>query len=326
MLCIISLLIVTIFIILTANKLFFGLFVKEKVELLKLDNSFERLLNNDEELKTQNKILEKSVQETIALYDITKDICRTLDEKEMFAIFLDRMSKYIKVDSCKFIKSEEDLKSYEHDMVLPLSIDKIKIGYLAARNVKEEDKEKFNILAQQFLVGMKRSLLYQKVQELAITDGLTQLFSRRYFLERFEEELKRSKKFKLVLSFLMIDIDRFKEFNDHYGHLVGDAILREVSKTIKENTRQVDFMGRYGGEELSVVLTDTDKKQARFAAERIRAAVESELIHVYDEDLKATISIGISSFPDDALEVKTLIEKADKALYQAKQQGRNRVC
>jgi diguanylate cyclase (GGDEF)-like protein len=326
MLCIILLVIVTLFIILTANKLFYGLFVKEKVELLKLDNSFERLSNSDEQLKTQNKILEKTVQETIALYDITKDICKTLDEDEMFAIFLDRMSKYIKVDSCKFIKSEEDLKSYEHDMVLPLNIDKIKIGYLAARNVKEEDKEKFNILAQQFLVGMKRSLLYQKVQELAITDGLTQLFSRRYFLERFEEELKRSKKFKLVLSFLMIDIDRFKEFNDRYGHLVGDAILREVSKTIKENTRQVYFMGRYGGEELSVVLTDTDKKQARFAAERIRAAVESELIHVYDEDLKATISIGISSFPDDALEVKTLIEKADKALYQAKQQGRNRVC
>jgi diguanylate cyclase (GGDEF)-like protein len=211
-------------------------------------------------------------------------------------------------------------------MILPLNIDKIKIGYLAARNVKEEDKDKFNILAQQFLVGMKRSLLYKRVQELAITDSLTQLFSRRYFLERFEEELKRSKKFKLMLSFLMIDIDRFKEFNDRYGHLVGDAILREVSRTIKENTRQVDFMGRYGGEELSIVLTDTDKKQAYFAAERIRAAVESELMHVYDEDLKATISIGISSFPDDALEVKTLIEKADKALYLAKQQGRNRIC
>ncbi|MGA2775549.1 MAG: GGDEF domain-containing protein [Candidatus Omnitrophota bacterium] len=159
-----------------------------------------------------------------------------------------------------------------------------------------------------------------------MTDGLTQIFSRRYFMDRFEEELKRSKRFKLELSFLMIDIDRFKEYNDRYGHLVGDAILREVSRSIKDNIRQVDFMGRYGGEELSIVLTDTDKEQARIAAERIRAAVDSESIHVYDENLRATVSIGISSFPDDALEVKSIIDKADKALYSAKQQGRNRVC
>jgi diguanylate cyclase (GGDEF)-like protein len=85
-------------------------------------------------------------------------------------------------------------------------------------------------------------------------------------------------------------------------------------------------MGSYGGEELSIVLTDTDKEQARLAAERIRAAVESESIHVYDENLRATVSTGISSFPDDAAEVKSLIDKADKALYLAKQQGRNRVC
>jgi len=326
MLCIILLAIITFLIIVAANKLSFALLLKEKNDLLKLNSSFEKLLRNDEELKIQNNDLENSVQETIALYDITKDICKTLEEKEMFAILQDRMSKYIKVDSCKFVKSEEDLKNYCHDTALELNIDKIRIGYLAAKNVLEEDKEKFNILAQQFLVGMKRSLLYQKVQELAITDGLTQLFSRRYFMERFEEELRRSKKFKLMLSFLMIDIDRFKEYNDRYGHLVGDAILREVSRTIKDNIRQVDFMGRYGGEELSVVLTDTGKEQACFAAERIRAAVESELIHVYDENLRATVSIGISSFSADAVEAKKLIERADKALYQAKEEGRNRVC
>ncbi|MFA5276618.1 MAG: GGDEF domain-containing protein, partial [Candidatus Omnitrophota bacterium] len=285
MLCIILLIITSSLLIFTVNKLFYGFLLKEETNLLKLNASFEKLSEGNEGLKAQNEFLEKTVQETIALYDITKDICKTLDENEMFNILQDRMSKYIKVDACKFIKSEEELKSYSHDTALELKIDKIKIGYLAAKNVREEDREKFNILAQQFLVGMKRSLLYQKVQELAITDGLTQVFSRRYFMDRFEEELKRSKRFKLELSFLMIDIDRFKEFNDRYGHLVGDAILREVSRTIKENIRQVDFMGRYGGEELSIVLTDTDKEQARLAAERIRAAVESESIHVYDENL-----------------------------------------
>jgi hypothetical protein len=176
MLCIILLIIISFFITFTLNKLFYGLSLKEKSSLSKLNASFEKLLKDNEELKTQNEYLEKSVQETIALYDITKDICKTLDEKEMFNILQERMSKYIKVDACKFIKSEEELENYSHDTALELKIDKIRIGYLAAKNVREEDSEKFNILAQQFLVGIKRSLLYQRVQELAITDGLTQIF------------------------------------------------------------------------------------------------------------------------------------------------------
>ena len=124
----------------------------------------------------------------------------------------------------------------------------------------------------------------------------------------------------------MVDIDHFKDYNDRYGHLVGDAILREVSKTIKDNTRQIDLTGRYGGEEFSIILTETDKEQARFAAQRIREAVESKPIRVYDEDLKVTISIGISTYPLDAKNMQALIDKADSALYKAKQTGRNKVC
>ena len=124
----------------------------------------------------------------------------------------------------------------------------------------------------------------------------------------------------------MLDIDHFKEYNDKYGHLVGDAILKEVAGTIKESIRQVDSVGRYGGEEFLIILTETDKNGARFAAERIRQAVESKRIKVYDEDLKATVSIGIATFPEDAEETQALIEKADKSLYRAKQTGRNRIC
>ncbi len=173
---------------------------------------------------------------------------------------------------------------------------------------------------------MKRAFLYQRIQELAITDGLTQVFSRRYFLERFREELVRSEKFNYSFSCLMIDIDHFKDYNDRYGHLVGDAILREVSKTIKENIRQIDLMGRYGGEEFSLILTETDKEKAELAAERIRQAIENKRIRVYNEDLKATVSIGVSTFPIDAKDMEQLIDKADLALYQAKEAGRNKVC
>ena len=124
----------------------------------------------------------------------------------------------------------------------------------------------------------------------------------------------------------MIDIDYFKDYNDRYGHIVGGAILRELAKTIQQNIRQVDLMGRYGGEEFSLILSETDKETVRFAAERIRRAIEDKRIRAYDEELKITVSIGISTFPFDGKDIKTLIDKADAALYRAKETGRNRVC
>jgi len=124
----------------------------------------------------------------------------------------------------------------------------------------------------------------------------------------------------------MIDIDYFKDYNDRYGHIVGDAILRELSKSIQEAIRQIDLMGRYGGEEFSIILSETDKGAAQFAAERIRQAIEDRRIRVYDEELKITVSIGISAFPQDGKEIKTLIDRADSALYRAKEAGRNRIC
>jgi diguanylate cyclase (GGDEF)-like protein len=195
-----------------------------------------------------------------------------------------------------------------------------------AAKIKPEDSEKFQILSQQFLLGIKRAILYQKVQALSITDGLTGVFSRRYCLERFREEVERSKKFKHNFSFLMIDVDYFKNYNDKYGHLVGDAILREVAATIKENIRQIDLLGRYGGEEFILVLTETGSEQSKFVAERIRKAVEEKQIKVYDENLGITISIGVATFPKDAEVPQAIIEKADQALYCAKEAGRNRVC
>lgn len=326
MLYLTALILLTIFLYVRAKKIFnkrlrgtINNYQREKCE-------YEKLTQKNIKLQKDNSDLEKSAEETIALFDITKDICKTLEEDKVFGIFRERINRYIDIDDCRFLKEGADLAQYKDYTVLPLTMHKAGIGYLLASGIEEKDKEKFHILTQQFLIGIKRAILYQKVQELSITDSLTQVFNRRYFLERFNEELERSRKFKYKLSFLMADIDHFKYFNDNYGHLVGDAILREITRTIKESIRQVDFMGRYGGEELSTVLTETDKDQARIACERIRQAIESRRFTVYDEDLKVTISIGISTFPNDATDNLTLIDKADKALYQAKQAGRNRVC
>ena len=107
---------------------------------------------------------------------------------------------------------------------------------------------------------------------------------------------------------------------------MGDAILRQVCKTISLAVRQIDFIGRYGGEEISVVLAETNKDQSNFAAERIRQAISLEVIKAYDEVLTVTASIGVSTFPDNALNMQNLIEMADQALYLAKETGKNKVC
>ncbi|MBM3244095.1 MAG: diguanylate cyclase, partial [Candidatus Omnitrophica bacterium] len=185
-------------------------------------------------LKEQNFLLEKDVSQTITLYDITKDISRELDQEKILKIFKERANDYMKIDDCAILEKNENADLDEGFLRFPLVLNKEKKGCLIASGVEENDRERFKILAQQLLITIKRSLLYKKIQELAIMDGLTRVFCRRHFLERLNEEVKRSKKFKHSFSFLMVDIDKFKSFNDKYGHLVGDAILREVSKTIKE--------------------------------------------------------------------------------------------
>jgi diguanylate cyclase (GGDEF)-like protein len=207
----------------------------------------------------------------------------------------------------------------------PIVIDKKVTGVLLVLGVKTKDIPIFSILTEACAEEMKRVRLYEKVQALAVTDGLTGVAVRRHLSERFEEEVVRSKRHAHKLSFLMIDIDHFKSFNDRYGHLVGDAVLREVAETIKKNIREVDLVGRYGGEEFGVFLTETDESGAFFVAERIRRAISDRAYRAYDEELNVTVSIGCATMSgafDSALKV---VEAADAALYQAKRQGRNRV-
>jgi diguanylate cyclase (GGDEF)-like protein len=298
---------------------------EQERDLGRLQSELKYAENQNLKLKRENAVLEKSVSETVALYDITREICKSLDEAKMFGYFKERLHSYLGVKECKFIKGESLSQEYKDYISLALVIHKKTIGFLLAGGIMHRDKEKFHILAQQYLLGLKRSVLFQEVQGLTITDSLTQLFNRRYFLLKLNEEFLRSKKYSYNFSFLMIDIDHFKELNDKYGHLAGDAILRESANIIKENIRQVDFMGRYGGEELSVILTETAKAQALQVAERIRLAVEAKRFFVYDEELRVTISIGIASFPQDSSETPTIIEKADQSLYLAKESGRNKV-
>ncbi len=286
----------------------------------------EYLFNENKRLNQQNEDLKNILERNIALYDITKEICKNLNMDEVFNNFLEQINKYIVLTDCKFIKADMDMAPYANYSSLPLKINHGIIGHLVVNGLKEEDKDQFHILAQQFILGLKKAVLYQQIQELAITDTLTGVHTRKHYLSKLEEEISYSEKNNQCFSFFMLDIDHFKKHNDHYGHLVGDAILKQVSKIIKDALRQIDSMGRYGGEEFSIILTQTDRKGAKFAAERIRQSVEEKAINVYDEELKVTISIGVAIFPEDGQDSQGLIEAGDAALYRAKQTGRNRVC
>jgi diguanylate cyclase (GGDEF)-like protein len=183
-----------------------------------------------------------------------------------------------------------------------------------------------SILTTQLALQIQKATLYEKVEKLSVTDGLTQVALRRYFMRRFEEELRRARHYSLSLSFIMIDIDKFKSYNDRYGHLVGDAVLKEIAKILREAVREVDLVGRYGGEEFCIMLPETYKDGAYEVAERIRWLVENSHFKAYDEKTSVTISAGVSGFPIDADTGKELMDKADTALLQAKESGRNRVC
>ncbi len=238
----------------------------------------------------------------------------------------------IKVDDAQIIKDaiRKQTVNYiesESSISFPLRDNDKLLAVLLTEGVSTKDVlGKFSILAGQFALEFKRVRLYQKIQQLAATDGLTQVFSRRYFLERLDEEFKRSARHNLCLSFLMIDIDYFKKCNDNYGHLTGDVVLKDLAALIKASVREIDLVVRYGGEEFSVLLPDTDKAAAAHVAERNRLSIAEAVFKAYDETVRTTISIGVASFPADAKEAKPLIDKADQALYQAKEQGRNRVC
>lgn len=164
----------------------------------------------------------------------------------------------------------------------------------------------------------------KKLSELAMTDELTQLYNRRYMIQRLREEIARSKRHRLSLSCLMLDVDYFKEVNDKFGHLAGDMVLQELSNLLQNVVRTTDVVSRYGGEEFVIVLPQTDWQGAYYVAEKIREEVEMQCFTT--SDIKITVSVGVAGFEDgNIIDDGLLIDQADTAFYIAKKSGRNSV-
>jgi len=287
--------------------------------------------------------LEKQVSSLMELFEIARDFSEALSLDVMSDLLYKKVMPILPFQSMnvlvfKRVDHENELESGapgQEQWIFPLNLENEAAALLSVQGASPEDLVKFEVLVAHLVLQMKKIRLYETVRELSIIDGLTGVYVRRHFLERFDEELKRCIKFQLPLAVLMLDIDHFKRYNDDFGHLVGDATLKEVAKLLRESLRKVDIVARYGGEEFVIVIPETQPTAALEVAERIRSNIARHRFRVYDVEAQATVSVGISVFPGDIAEDQRssfyddlafdLIRHADKALYRAKEEGRNRV-
>lgn len=176
-------------------------------------------------------------------------------------------------------------------------------------------------------VALENSELFKRTQELAIHDGLTGLYTKGYFLERLKDECRRGVRKGQEFSLLMIDIDFFKNYNDKFGHTAGDIVLKKISLKLAEALKNLSTtISRFGGEEFCIVMHNTVQSEAFKLADNLRKMIENEKVILRRQKTNVTVSIGLASFPNDAIIEDELILKADKAMYEAKQKGRNQVC
>ncbi len=174
-------------------------------------------------------------------------------------------------------------------------------------------------------LNQERVQMLDELKKLSITDGLTQLYNSRYFYSQLKGEIERCNRYGHKLSLLLLDIDKFKEYNDNFGHLEGDKILVRLGRIIKSCLRKMDTAYRYGGEEFTIILPGTHGEEARTVAERLRSAVAVEdFTDERNADLTITISIGVTQYRLEE-KISSFVQRADQAMYRSKQAGRNRV-
>ena len=194
--------------------------------------------------------------------------------------------------------------------------------------LKDGDYLRIGNCIYRFLMGGNVETEYhEEIYRLTIIDGLTEIHNKRYLMEFLDREIARSSRYNRPLSLIMLDIDRFKSINDDYGHLGGDFTLRELASRIKGNIRKEELFARYGGEEFAVVLPETNPEGAVVAADRILKVVSQSNFRFEEKSFSVTISAGVTTTQGEMnISPLELIRRADEKLYQAKHEGRNRVC
>jgi diguanylate cyclase (GGDEF)-like protein len=210
---------------------------------------------------------------------------------------------------------------------LPLVFEETLMGilWIWSKLFTEADLSVMSTFAQQVASALNRAELFQEIQNLALTDPLTGLQNRRSLFDLGRIEFARAQRMKRPFCCLMLDLDHFKNINDTYGHPIGDLVVQEFARCCKHSVREVDLIGRYGGEEILIFLPETDSAKAIQVAERVREVVANLPIQTADQELHITVSIGVSRRDENTIDLETLVARADQALYIAKYKGRNQV-
>lgn len=189
----------------------------------------------------------------------------------------------------------------------------------------EEHTLRLRAFADQAAVAIEKANLIEQLNEMATIDSLTGIANRRHFFNIAEQELTRAVRYSRPLAALMIDVDNFRSVNDTFGHGTGDEVLVEIAHRCKKELRSMDLLGRYGGEEFSIILPETNADSAMIVADRLRKTVANKPFYAHSEAFKVTVSIGVTGFEPKIPSARALLDLADQALYLAKQSGRNRV-
>jgi diguanylate cyclase (GGDEF)-like protein len=237
-------------------------------------------------------------------------------------------SSQLQLQEMPVLRLGEDMKDFVTYLAVPMRHQQAVIGALLFASTQKDafsshQARVLSILGNQAAVSLENSAIINKMEQLAITDGLTSLFNHRYFQEALDREIERASRLNENLTLLLMDIDHFKGFNDSFGHPVGDFILKSLAALLKKGARKIDILARYGGEEFAALLPGIDVKNARKTAERWRKAVQRASFKRDNKSFAVTISIGFATYPADADNKTELIERADRALYDAKENGRN---
>lgn len=260
-----------------------------------------------------------SIDKTQRINDISYDVIAI---KKGFSTLID------------ILMGEEDIVVKDQIMIyLPLKIDYKKVGIIVVDNllsqipVKQHYIELLKSFAPLIALTMENITLFEKMQEMSMYDELTRLPVRRYFNQRFSEEFYRASRFNQPLSLIWIDVDYFKEINDSFGHQIGDLVLVEIANTITRTIRKIDFPCRYGGDEIVILLPQSNKDHAMGLGKRLIEEIKKIKLDLKSygivKELTLSVSMGISSYPDDAKTMDELLVKADEALYWVKSRGRD---
>lgn len=321
-------------------------FISLKVQNLILTEKMQKNINFHETMKDIAKIIETQYELSYVVPIIGEMIDKFFEDYLLY-IFLKNESTKVDYLAWPVACKDENIlgiinnfegKIFTDDkrlLAIPLRSEEKDVGVLVAKSpddpIKEKDEEYLSQLAGQIATTINRANVYAEILKHATLDALTGFYNRRQLEERIRQEVSNAKRQNAPLCGIMTDIDFFKSVNDTYGHAVGDLVLKTIAKVIRSQLREYDIAGRYGGEEFSILLPFTKIEEARMVAERLRKSIESKVINISKvnpdadvKEIKVTISLGIYEIkPEDKEE--DLLKKADKALYEAKNTGRNKV-